>query len=205
MEAAASIRMRENAAAASAATGESSPMAPTGAAEGGRVKSWLKKRFSKRSSHNPVIITSEQGSKSASDNTPSNITTSDGIITEDTPEDPDVTAVDASGETAHRTTTNSSTSSHYADDSVVGDEGRGRSKNRINVLGKFGLDKSKASANQGAERSVSPLSEDEKAEVSKESHDGFNGELAPPPKVVIDRKAGSPAAGSRFRESLEEL
>ena len=189
MEDQASLRMRENAAAAAANDGVAAPLSPTSAAEGGRVKSWIKKRFSLRGSksqpkHDDVTAKEESfvggtaltGETSDTKRTSTAPTSEQHAATGAETEGPDMPSVT-------KVPTYVPSDSDLSDDAAVN---RGRTSKRV----------------VDDDREVSPVSND--GEAFQEARDGFNEDLAPPPTFPADKNS-SPARDSKFRESFEEM
>lgn len=187
MEDAASTRMRESAAAANAEDGLTTPLSPTSPKEGGKVKSWLKKNFSRRMSRGQKSAGKEEKSTKETDGKRGSFVGGAAL-----------TGASANNSTASlgaksssvRDVANASTVAPVSTTggaSVVDDteEDRGRTTNR----------------RDGDVSSLSDEPERHEDEEFQEARDDFDEDLAPPPTFVVE-KSSSPVRSTKFTEDI---
>jgi hypothetical protein len=172
MEDQASLRMRENADAASPE--QSTPMSPTSPGDGSKVKNWLKTKFSRRSGKAEKPSTNE---KEREKNKPEKAFIGGAALT---------------GASA-----NNSTASLSAKPSSVRDVAlAGKSKEETEPEDR-GRSKRRDSEVSALSQPVGDVNEEE----FQEARDNFDEDLAPPPTFVAE-KSSSPAREARFTEVI---
>lgn len=218
------------------------PLSPGGGAEGGRVKSWLKKTFSIRHSRTastlydddhheskttdqePSVVDHETASKSVPDATDPDDSHGDRLDSISGSKQAESEYVIPSPvqprDHLHRTATHVSSDSELSDDvAAAGKRERGRESNKRGFFPRIGAGALAIGGHRNDKEGVSPLSsgdndnddnDDDDNDEFTEARDGLGDDLLPPPTLITadlkrDKGKGSPASGSRFRESLEEL
>jgi hypothetical protein len=177
MEDQASVRMRESAAEANKDDGLVTPMSPTTPKDGGKVKSWLKTKFSRRMSKGSRPVKED---KTSMDKETSSFVGGAAL-----------TGASANNNTASLAAESSSVTdvANAATSAPVatidgGEEYRGRTTTRMS--------------------DVSALSDDDNGredEDFQEARDNFDADLAPPPTFPAE-KSSSPVRSTKFTEAI---
>jgi len=178
MEDQASVRMRESANEANKDDGVTTPMSPTSPREGGKVKSWLKTKFSRRMSKGSRPVKEDKNGKDKETSSFVGGAALTGASANNS------TASLAAKSSSVRDVANASTNPVIVDE---GEEYRGRTERRF------------------SDDDVSALSDDEgevrEDEEFQEARDNFDEDLAPPPTFPAE-KSSSPVRSTKFTEDI---
>lgn len=190
MEDAASTHVRESAAAASAEGGVTTPLSPTSPKEGGKVKSWLKKNFSRRMSRGQKSAGKEEKGLKENGNGSSFV---GGAALTGASANISTASLGAKSSSV-RDVANASTAAPVSTTGAtsVVDEPATRSS----VIDDADEERSRTTSRRDSE--VSELSDNSEFQ---EARDNFNEDLAPPPTFPAE-KSSSPMRSTKFTEDI---
>ncbi|KAE8442441.1 hypothetical protein EG329_003342 [Mollisiaceae sp. DMI_Dod_QoI] len=193
MEDQASMRMRESADAANKEDGAITPLSPTSAKEGGRVKSWLKTRFSRRGSK-AQKLSKEEKKENEKEKRSSFV---GGAALARASANNSTASLEAKSPTAKDIASPSSTAPPVASTSGT-NQVDGPADEVVEERGRAGRRDSEVSAFSDDQELPHQPAEDEEFQ---EARDNFDEDLAPPPTFPAE-KSSSPVRSTRFTEDI---